>query len=173
MSDQKDLFKTLIDLLDGIAEVFVGSTIRPLITTHARAEHAMEQLFRQLIQAYKPRIPAWMLRTPVVTCVRLGLAIPTIVLVSWRQTVLPACLVLVAHLATFLESALAQLDAEHDLSEMKEESEHGHSEEESFGKFVPNTTSTLILQCGHMSLRRLCARQFHSTPSNSVDLFTL
>eukprot|EP00977_Amphora_coffeiformis_P027932 scaffold34666_cov158-Amphora_coffeaeformis.AAC.1 len=97
MNGQKDLLRALMDLLDGIVEVFLTSILEPLLLeVHSKLDHAVDQVLRKTLESQKEKIPKWVLKEGVVTYGRMSLALPTVVLLSWGHAVLPAVL----HIAT-------------------------------------------------------------------------
>lgn len=137
MNNHKNLLKTLIDLLDGIVEVFLMCAIHPVLDLHARGDHAVDHVLRQLVHHHKNKAPKWMLKDDeFFTYFRVGLALPTIVCLSWGQSFLPAILVFVVHFTSFLERALGEHHVEHGTGDDKDDSMQEQAEEESFGKFL-------------------------------------
>lgn len=134
MNNHKDLLKTLVDLLDGIVEVFLVASIRPVLDFHARADHAVDQILRKTLQDHKDKAPKWILKADFLTYTRLALAMPTTILLSWGTWFLPALLVVVVHFASFFERILAEHNVEHGNDDSGEDSMHAQTEDGSFGK---------------------------------------
>lgn len=135
MNGQKDLLRALIDLLDGIVEVFLTGIIEPLLGLHTKFDHSVGQILSKILQSQKQKIPGWVLKEGTVTYGRIGLVFPTIVLLSWGHSLLPAVLVFVVYAASFWERAMPDFCSDDNIhSDKGDESGNTHGEEESFGK---------------------------------------
>ena len=133
MKSQKDLFRTLIDLLDGIVEVFLASVIEPLLIWHVKVDHAIDKLIRKFLHERKDRLPKCILQQGAIAYGRMGLALPTIVLLSWDCSFLASSLVFVELAASFWERVVPDITSDHCTEgEGNDEGEQG--EEESFGE---------------------------------------
>ena len=139
MNDQKDLFRTLVDLLDGLVEVFLAYAIEPLLEVHCKADHFVEHLFCQFFQKYKAGAPKFLLKAGAVSYGRLALTIPTIVLLSWSHWLLAAIFVLIVHAGSFWENAVAESDSTGTFdNNRRDDGEHAsnNDEHESFGELT-------------------------------------
>jgi hypothetical protein len=136
MNHQKDLLKTLIDLLDGIVEVFLSAAVKPLLSFHTAFDDGLDQILRQLVSDHQEKIPK-RVGFKTVAYARVFLALPTIIFLSWGHFLTPALLVIVVHLAAYLERAIADLRSD-SANDSGDESQHGlasgSAEEDSFGK---------------------------------------
>ena len=136
MNGQKDLLRALMDLLDGIVEVFLTSILEPLLLeVHNKFDHSVDQVLRKSLENHKEKLPKWLLKDNVFTYGRISLALPTIVLLSWGHSVLPAVLVFVVYSASFWERVIPDVCTDHGLhSDKGDEGDNVNGEEESFGK---------------------------------------
>lgn len=136
MPTQKDLFKTLVDLIDGIVEVLLSSS-EPLLGLHAKAHQTVDGILRQFVVHHKDVIPPWVWRRQFLAFVRMSLLLPTVILLSWGHTLVPAVLVLVVHVASFLERVIPEtwVNDGADSDGTGEEQTDVHAEEETFGKW--------------------------------------
>jgi hypothetical protein len=144
MNHQKDLLKTLIDLLDGIVEVFLSAAVQPLLSWHASLDDGLDQILVQLVRDHQDKIPR-QLGYQAVAYARLCVALPTVVFLAGDDLSLTsALLVMCVFLAASLERAIADwrystVDGSgSSSSDAGEESPHGLSsagsaEEDSFG----------------------------------------
>ena len=147
MKNQKDLLKTLVDLLDGLVEVCLAGVIEPLLILHGKIDHTTDRILGQILESQKGKLPRWILQQGTLTHARIALALPMIVLLSWEWCILAALLVVVVLSVSFWERALAEICSDHYYycprgcgSAGGEQDDHGEQvqqgEDESFGKFV-------------------------------------
>ena len=137
MNGQK-VSRALIDLLDGIVEVFLTSIVERLLELHAKLDHSVDQILRRALENQKEKIPKWVLKEGTVTYGRVGLALPTIVLLSRGHSLLPAVLVFVVYSASFWERAMPDLGSDNAVNgDKRDDGAYVPGEEESFGKLPP------------------------------------
>jgi len=136
MNGQKDLLRALMDLLDGIVEVFLTSILEPLLLeVHNKIDHSVDRVLRKSLENQKEKLPKWILKDSAVTYGRISLALPTIVFLSWGHSVLPAVLVFVVYSASFWERVIPDVCNDHGVhSDKGDEGDNVNGEEESFGK---------------------------------------
>lgn len=135
MNSRKDLLKTLIDLLDGIVEVFLSTVIEPLLVVYNQLDQAIDRCLKQFLQQYKDQLFKCILQdSSAITYARIGLAIPTIVLLSWQRSLVASLVVCVVLSASFWERAVPDVCFDH--CEQGGEDRGDEGEEESFGKYV-------------------------------------
>ena len=132
MNSRKDLLKTLIDLLDGIVEVFLATVIEPLLVVYNKLDQAIDRGLKQFLQQYKDQLFKCILQDSAITYARIGLAIPTIVLLSWQCSLVASLVVCVVLSASFWERAIPDVCFDHCAPSGEDDGEEG--EEESFGK---------------------------------------
>ena len=159
MNGQKDLLRAWMDLLDGIVEVFLTSILEPLLLeVHAKFDHTVDQIIRRTLESQKEKIPKWALKEGVMTYGRISLALPTIVLLSWGHSLLPAVLVFVVYSASFWERAMPDFCTNHGAHGDKgDESDNVNGEAESFGKLIVLVPDTVSLLCLVMESTDVCA----------------
>lgn len=97
MADIETLLQSFIGLLDVMAELYLGSIMRPLLLLHEEIFSKVNSLLRQIIN--ENPIPDW-LTANVIAYSRAVLVIPTILLLAWGQLMLPAIFVLVTKLCS-------------------------------------------------------------------------
>ena len=131
-NNRKDLLKTLIDLFDGIVEVFLASLIEPLLTIYSQVDHGIDRFHKHLVHQYQGKLPLWILRQGTITYARIGLTLPTVILLSWQCSFLASIAVMTVLSASFWERAVPDLGTDPCVQGDGDKSEEG--EEESFGK---------------------------------------
>lgn len=157
MKSQKDLLRTLVDLLDGIVEVFLASVIEPLLIWHGKVDRVIDKGFRRFVHEYKDRLPTWVLQKGAITYGRMGLALPTMVLLSWDCSLLASSLVLVELAASFWERVIPDIACDRYCTDGEDNNNEGEQgEEESFGKSLSEHQRLFNLETRFTDVRTTC-----------------
>ena len=107
MASDKDLLKTIMDLVDAIVELFLSNVIKPFLKLHEKFYSALNATLRSLLDNNKDRIPDWFTAN-FITYARTVLVIPCILLLSWGHTVLPSVIVILVDFGDFLDGVVAR-----------------------------------------------------------------
>lgn len=119
---KKDIFTPLLDLVDVFVEIYLASFIRPFVSVHEKFYGAVNTILRQLLDDNKSAIPAWFTAN-FITYARTALVFPTLLLLAWGHTLLPALLVVLVDLGDFLDGVVARFwnDVKNKIMEALEE----------------------------------------------------
>jgi hypothetical protein len=136
-----DLLATVLDLVDGVVELYLGSIIKPFLKIHETFYTSLNSVLRSLLDDHKKDIPVWFTAN-FITYARTFLVIPTLLLLAWGHTVLPAIIVILVDFGDFLDGVVARywIDVrkeEAKAAESKDKSRSAsptNSDHESFGK---------------------------------------
>jgi hypothetical protein len=104
---KKDLVSTVVDLIDVVVEIYLSSIIKPFLKIHERVYASMNKFLRGLLDDHKKDIPVWFTAN-FITYARTVLVFPTILLLAWGHTVLPAALVILVDFGDFLDGVVAR-----------------------------------------------------------------
>jgi hypothetical protein len=104
---KKDLVSTVIDLVDVVVEIYLSSIIKPFLKIHERFYASLNSVLRGLLDDHKKSIPVWFTAN-FITYARTVLVFPTIVLLAWGHTVLPAIVVVLVDFGDFLDGVVAR-----------------------------------------------------------------
>ena len=102
--------KPLLDLVDVFVELFLSHVISPFLVFHERVDRAVNCTLRQVLDSYP--IPTWVTAN-FISYARAALVIPTLILLAWKHTLLPAILVMAVNCGDFLDGVVTRhwLDA--------------------------------------------------------------
>lgn len=145
MASEKDLLRTVMDLVEVIVELYLGNVIKPFLTLHEKFYSALNATLRSLLDKNMEKIPDWFTAN-FITYARTFLVIPTIVLLSWGHTLLPSVIALLVDFGDFLDGVVARFwidikrGREEELSKKDEKSRSRSvspvsSDDDSFGTF--------------------------------------
>ena len=142
MPNDKDLLKTIMDLVDVIVELYLANVIRPFLSLHETFYSALNSTLRSLLDSNKDKIPDWFTAN-FITYARTALVVPTILLLTWGHTVLPSILVILVDAGDFLDGVVARywVDIKKEREEALSKKEDGsrstspvNSDDDSFGR---------------------------------------
>jgi hypothetical protein len=145
-NNKRDLVSTVFDLVDGVVELYLGSIIKPFLKIHETFYISLNSVLRSLLDDHKKDIPVWFTAN-FITYARTFLVIPTLLLLAWGHTVLPAIIVISVDFGDFLDGVVARywIDVrkeEAKAAESKDKSRSAsptNSDHESFGKSKSQT----------------------------------
>ena len=104
---KKNLVSTVIDLVDVVVEIYLSSIIKPFLKIHERVYASLNKILRGLLDDHKKEIPVWFTAN-FITYARTVLVFPTILLLAWGHTVLPAIIVVLVDFGDFLDGVVAR-----------------------------------------------------------------
>jgi hypothetical protein len=104
---KRDLVSTVIDLVDVVVEIYLSSIIKPFLKIHERFYASLNRVLRGLLDDHKKDIPVWFTAN-FITYFRTVLVFPTIILLAWGHTVLPAMIVVAVDFGDFLDGVVAR-----------------------------------------------------------------
>ncbi|GAX09915.1 hypothetical protein FisN_11Lh100 [Fistulifera solaris] len=102
---QKEVFSPLLDFVDVLVELYLGSFIRPFVAIHEKFYGAINQVLRQILDDHV--IPVWCTAN-FITYARTILVVPTLLLLAWGHTLVPSLLVVLVDLGDFLDGVVAR-----------------------------------------------------------------
>jgi hypothetical protein len=143
---KRDLVSTVIDLVDVVVEIYLGSIIKPFLKIHETFYTGLNRVLRGLLDDNKKDIPVWFTAN-FITYFRTVLVIPTILLLAWGHTILPAMIVIGVDFGDFLDGVVARywIDVRKEdakSAESKDKSRSAsptNSDDDSFGKSIQRT----------------------------------
>jgi hypothetical protein len=123
--------KPLLDLVDVFVELFLSHVISPFLVFHERFDHAVNCTLRQVIDSHP--IPTWVTAN-FISYARTSLVIPTLILLAWKHTLLPAILVIAVNCGDVLDGVVTRhwLDA----MQKKTEKKNDVTDPDSFGELT-------------------------------------
>jgi hypothetical protein len=118
MADAETLVQSVIDLLDVLVDLYLGSLVKPFLRFHDEFSANMNTLLRSILDDNKDRIPDW-LTGNVSAYLRVFLVFPTILFLAWGQLVIPFLFVVMVAALGLLGSVVADfwVDARRDHAE--------------------------------------------------------
>jgi hypothetical protein len=102
-----DLLTTVFDLVDAVVELYLGSIIKPFLKLHETFYAKLNQCLRALLDDNKKHIPPWFTANWI-TYARTIFVIPTLLLLAWGHTILPAIIVIAVDFGDFLDGVVAR-----------------------------------------------------------------
>jgi len=103
----KDLLTTAFDLVDAVVEIYLRSVIKPFLSLHETFYSSLNQVLRKLLDDYERHIPVWFTAN-FITYVRTILVLPTLLLLAWGHTILPAIIIVSVDFGDFLDGVVAR-----------------------------------------------------------------
>jgi hypothetical protein len=107
MTSDKDLLRTVLELVDVIVELYLGNIIKPFLTLHEKFYSALNSTLRSLLENNKDKIPDWFTANWI-TYARTALVVPCVLLLSWGHTLLPSFVVILVDFGDFLDGVVAR-----------------------------------------------------------------
>ena len=101
----KNPLQPFFDILDMCVELFLVHVIAPFLVVHEQFYKAMNTTLRQMLDAHA--VPTWFTAN-FITYARTALVVPTLLLLAYQHTVLPALLVLLVDFGDFLDGVVAR-----------------------------------------------------------------
>jgi hypothetical protein len=152
---KRDLVSTVIDLVDVVVELYLGSIIKPFLKIHETFYNSLNKVLRGLLDDNKKHIPIWFTAN-FITYFRTVLVFPTLLLLAWGHTILPAIIVISVDFGDFLDGVVARYwvdvrKEEAKSAESKDKSRSAsptNSDHDSFGKLKTIIDSFISLQNG-------------------------
>ena len=157
MADAETLIQSVIDLLDVLVDLYLGSLVEPFLRFHDEFSANMNKLLRSILDDNKDSIPDW-LTGNVSAYLRVLLIFPTILFLAWGQLVITFLFVVMVDLLGLLGSVVAKfwLDAKRDHAEdtIREDdrptsksltpSDDDSMDSYEFGEFVSGMNATYV-----------------------------
>lgn len=118
MADAETLIQSVIDLLDVLVDLYLGSLVKPFLRFHDEFSSDMNKLLRSILDDNKDIIPDW-LTGNASAYLRVFLVFPTILFLAWGQLVIPFLFVVMVDLLGLLGFVVAKfwVDAKRDHAE--------------------------------------------------------
>lgn len=118
MADAETLIHSVIDLLDVLVDLYLGTLVRPFLRFHDDFHANINKMLRRVLDDNRDKMPHW-LTSNASANVRLLLVFPTILFLAWGNVVFPMLFVFTAHFMGLLDSVLSKFwaDAKRDLPE--------------------------------------------------------
>ena len=131
-SPRDSLLQKLVDLLDGVVEVFLLSVMEPLVRFHTKIDHTVEDCIRQFLLVRQENLPKWIRQEGAITSARMALVLPVVLFISWGSSFVASILVLIALSAASWERAVRGIYKDDETETEGDQVLPG--EEESFGE---------------------------------------
>lgn len=107
-SPTKKLGKLSLQLVDFLVEeYFLPKVIQPFLSLHEIFYGELNRLMRKVLDDNKQHIPKWFTAN-FITYVRTWVVFPTLLLLAWGYTVIPALLVILVDFGDFLDGVVAR-----------------------------------------------------------------
>jgi len=102
-----EIFIKLFALVDSLVELYLGTVIKPFLRFHETFYSALNNVLRKLLDDNKSKIADWFTAN-FITYARTILVIPTLILLAWGHTILPAIIVILVDFGDFLDGVVAR-----------------------------------------------------------------
>ena len=103
----EDAIHKFFGLIDSTVECYLGGFIKPFIALHEKYYGEFNVFLRGLLDDNKANIPDWFMAN-FITYLRTVVVIPTLLLLAWGHTLLPALLVVLVDFGDFLDGVVAR-----------------------------------------------------------------
>eukprot|EP00522_Entomoneis_paludosa_P011278 CAMPEP_0172447166 /NCGR_PEP_ID=MMETSP1065-20121228/6530_1 /TAXON_ID=265537 /ORGANISM="Amphiprora paludosa, Strain CCMP125" /LENGTH=424 /DNA_ID=CAMNT_0013198397 /DNA_START=26 /DNA_END=1300 /DNA_ORIENTATION=- len=105
---KKELLQLALDVVDFLVEhYFLPKLIQPFLKVHEVFYGQLNATLRKVLDDNKPQIPAWFTAN-FITYLRTWVVFPTLLLLAWGHTILPAILVILVDFGDFLDGVVAR-----------------------------------------------------------------
>mmetsp|Transcript_6512 Transcript_6512/g.8465 ORF Transcript_6512/g.8465 Transcript_6512/m.8465 type:complete len:443 (-) Transcript_6512:300-1628(-) len=123
----KNVLQLVLDMVDFMVEhYFLPKLIAPFLSRHEVFYGQLNAMMRKVLDDNKPKIPKWFTAN-FITYVRTWVVFPTLLLLSWNHTIVPAVLVILVDFGDFLDGVVARfwVDVRKEEEEQKKKDKDG------------------------------------------------
>ena len=103
----EELILTVLSLVSGVIEIYLVSVIKPFIKFREIFYNALNQGLRSGLEKHKNKIPEWF-SVKVITLCRTASVVPTVILLTWKHTLIPSITVFAANFGEFLDGVVGR-----------------------------------------------------------------